>query len=252
MTRTVDVPLSEIVPTEEALVRALGGTPDQAAGDRVRRLLGDALDELRALAEPRGIFAEVDAREFAGIYEGAGDNEDPSPLLEIFARGDSIALFAVTVGAPLSDRIAALFDAGEPALGATLDAAASEGTELAGAHLDRLVLSEAREEGTANAATRVLRYSPGYCGWNITGQRALFAALGPEEIGIRLTESCLMEPLKSISGVMVMGPAEVHEFESDYRFCSDCRTKICRSRIRALKTRDPEGDDDGDPGHDRR
>jgi hypothetical protein len=97
-----------------------------------------------------------------------------------------------------------------------------------------MVLADARGDGGADAASRILRYSPGYCGWNLTGQRALFAALGPEEIGIHLTDSCLMEPVKSISGVMVMGPADIHRFTDDYSFCLTCPTHDCRRRIKGL------------------
>ena len=96
------------------------------------------------------------------------------------------------------------------------------------------MLKDARTGGRADAASRILRYSPGYCGWNLTGQRALFTALGPEEIGIHLTESCLMEPVKSISGVAVIGPADIHGFTDDYSFCAACPTHDCRRRIKEL------------------
>ena len=234
MRKLIDIPPATVVPTEDAVLRAMGVPGDQNQGARVERLVAEALEEFRSEARPKGIVAEVDEDEFAVIYEGAGDNDNPSPLLEIFPRAEVVMLFAATLGASLSDRVSALFDDGKLALAATLDAAASEGTERAGIHLDGIVLDDARTNGRADAASRILRYSPGYCGWNLTGQRALFAALGPEEIGIRLTDSCLMEPLKSISGVMVVGPAEIHEFTEDYSFCSVCRTHDCRRRIREL------------------
>ena len=234
MKKLVDIPPASVVPTEDAVLRAMGVPGDQDQGARVERLVAAALKEFRSEARPRGIVAEVDGDEFSSIYEGAGDNDSPSPLLEIFPRAEALTLFAVTLGASLSDRVTALFADGKLALAATLDAAASEGTELAGVHVDGVVLEEARGTGRAGDATTILRYSPGYCGWNLTGQRALFAALGPEEIDIHLTDNCLMEPLKSISGVMVMGPAEVHEFTDDYSFCSTCPTHDCRRRIREL------------------
>jgi hypothetical protein len=233
--RTLDIPVNEVVPAEDAVLRALGGPRDRGVGPRVKRLLTEAATEFRAEAEPRGVFDWIDAGTFAEVYAGEGDNESPSPLEEIFPKAEALALFAVTVGARVSDRIVALFEDGQVALGATLDALASEGAELAGTYLERVVLDDARSEGEAGATSSVLCYSPGYCGWNITGQKALFAALGPEEIGIRLSASCLMVPLKSISGVAVVGPAEIHEFTNDYRFCTDCRTRNCQDRIRALK-----------------
>ena len=234
MRRLIDISPESVVPTEDAVLSAMGVPGDQDQGARVERLVAEALEEFRSEARPKGIVAEVDEDEFSIIYEGAGDNDSPSPLLAIFPRAEVVTLFATTLGASLSDRVSALFDDGKLALGATLDAAASEGTELAGVHLDGIVLEDARTSGRADAASRILRYSPGYCGWNLTGQRALFAALGPEEIGIRLTETCLMEPVKSISGVMVIAPAEIHKFTDDYSFCSACPTHDCRRRIKEL------------------
>ncbi len=234
MRRVVGILPASIVPSEEAVLGAMGVPPGSEQGERVDGLVADALDELRRAACPRGVVTNVTTDEFARIYEGESDNDTPSPLAEIFPRAEELVLFAATLGAPLSERIAALFADGSLALATMLDAAASEAAELAGVHLDGLVLEGARLGGQANQFTRALRYSPGYCGWNLTGQRALFAALGPEEIGVHLTDNCLMEPLKSISGVIVLGPREIHEFTDDYSFCSACPTHDCRRRIKEL------------------
>lgn len=48
-------------------------------------------------------------------------------------------------------------------------------------------------------------YSPGYCGWNLTGQRTLFEMLPTNPCGITLTDSCLMLPIKSVSGIIPVG-----------------------------------------------
>ena len=78
---------------------------------------------------------------------------------------------------------------------------------------------------------RTLGYSPGYCGWHIGAQKKLFDRLGPEEIGIRLGESFLMEPIKSVSGVLVAGPAAIHRFRPAFPFCRGCTTHPCRRRM---------------------
>jgi len=49
------------------------------------------------------------------------------------------------------------------------------------------------------------RYSPGYCGWNITGQKILFSLLPEYFCGIELTDTCLMLPIKSVSGIIGIG-----------------------------------------------
>jgi hypothetical protein len=82
--------------------------------------------------------------------------------------------------------------------------------------------------------SRALAYSPGYCGWHVSGQGRLFARLRPEEIGVTLNASFLMQPLKSISGVLVRGPGRIHRFAPDYPFCADCAGQPCRARIAAV------------------
>jgi hypothetical protein len=49
------------------------------------------------------------------------------------------------------------------------------------------------------------RYSPGYCSWNIREQRAIFDLLPSEKIGVSLTPSFLMKPIKSVSGIIGIG-----------------------------------------------
>jgi hypothetical protein len=68
--------------------------------------------------------------------------------------------------------------------------------------------------------------SPGSLGdWPLTEQRALFALLGDTEgaIGVRLTDSYLMVPIKSVSGVRF--PTE-ESFES----CQLCPRPVCPGR----------------------
>ena len=133
-------------------------------------------------------------------------------------------------------RIGELFQAGEYPLGAVLDATASEGAERAADVVQErwAVVLAGGSGGATGRGPRLLRYSPGYCGWNVSGQRALFRALLPEQIGIALNASCLMTPLKSVSGVIIGGPAEIHSFANDYPFCMRCREWTCRERLRRL------------------
>ena len=48
-------------------------------------------------------------------------------------------------------------------------------------------------------------YSPGYCGWHVTQQKFLFSLLPEQPCGVRLSESSLMSPIKSVSGVIAVG-----------------------------------------------
>ena len=194
-----------------------------------------ARDELAATLAPAGVLAEVRADEFATVYAGAGDNAPRTPVAEIYPRADRLALFAVTCGRGVGARIEALFAADDYPLAAALDAAASLAADRAAQ------AAQDRFAALCPPAAGVLRYSPGYCGWNVTGQRALFARLGDAAAGITLTDSCLMNPLKSVSGVIVAGPAGIHDFDDDFPFCQDCADHECRARIDRMRAAAAEG-----------
>lgn len=70
------------------------------------------------------------------------------------------------------------------------------------------------------------RYSPGYCGWDIREQQELFRLLGDTPCGVTLNDSCLMSPIKSISGVVGIGKQVARH---DYR-CKLCGRKNCYLR----------------------
>lgn len=71
------------------------------------------------------------------------------------------------------------------------------------------------------------RFSPGYCGWHVSQQQMLFPMFGTERpCGVMLTESSLMMPIKSVSGVIGLGP-EVRKLEYS---CGLCDFKDCYKR----------------------
>ena len=70
------------------------------------------------------------------------------------------------------------------------------------------------------------RFSPGYCGWHVSQQRLLFPLFKGETCGVKLTESSLMLPIKSVSGIIGLGPNVRH---LDYT-CGLCDFKQCYKR----------------------
>jgi len=71
----------------------------------------------------------------------------------------------------------------------------------------------------------------------VSGQRKLFAYLQPATIGLTLTESCVMQPLKSVSGVLIAGPKAIHRFPPTYDFCGTCEDRTCRERLKTVYAR---------------
>ena len=181
-------------------------------------------------AEPRALVADISQDAFARVYHGEGSNAPVTPVEAIAPRADALALFVATVGAGVTDRIRTLFAQNEPALAVMLDAVASTAADRL-THL--LAVRHAAATGGADGQGRLtLGYSPGYCGWHVSGQRALFAYLQADAIGVTLNASCLMDPLKSVSGVLAAGPADIHRFLPGYEFCVDCRNRTCLGRAK--------------------
>jgi len=232
MTRIIEIPLEAVAP-QEVKVYLLQGIPEGAQPhERVRKLYREAEVLFLETARPRAIIAQVSAAQFAEIYPGEGNNEPQSPLPLIYPQAFHLALFAGTVGAEVSENVESLMKSGSTnfALGFMLDTIASYSTDRIAEAAERIVHEEIAHKH--DGPLKVLNYSPGYCGWHISGQGKLFQALKPESIGITLTDNYLMLPIKSVSGVLAAHTPAGHDFDNSYPFCDQCRTFNCRERIR--------------------
>ena len=213
----------------DAAVRGLEAGDGSPAVAAVQSIIDLSREVFADGAEPRGLYQSLAVADFDQIYRGRGDNDDDTPLEHVVDEAVSLALFAVTLGDQISERISALFDTGELAEGYILDQVASfAAEELADVAARRFQTRSERSD------LAVLPYSPGYCGWHVSGQEALFARLRPDEIGISLNDSCLMHPTKSVSGVLVLAPVEAHEFSPAFPCCVTCTTLACQERAASL------------------
>ena len=73
------------------------------------------------------------------------------------------------------------------------------------------------------------RYSPGYCGWNVKEQKKIFVFFPKDTCGITLTESSLMLPIKSVSGIIGIGKNVEWK---DYP-CEVCNVPFCYKNRRS-------------------
>lgn len=76
------------------------------------------------------------------------------------------------------------------------------------------------------------RFSPGYCGWHVSQQQRLFPLFEGNTCGVTLTDSSLMLPIKSVSGIIGIGPDVRH---LDYT-CGLCDYQQCYKRKRKVKS----------------
>jgi hypothetical protein len=67
------------------------------------------------------------------------------------------------------------------------------------------------------------RFSPGYCGWHVSEQQKFFPLFHGQTCGVQLTESSLMVPIKSVSGIIGLG-SNVRRLDYSCGLCAhaDC------------------------------
>lgn len=233
MRQVVRFSKAEAVPEAREVLAAQGLPEEDALAPRLRRLLDEATRTAAALVEPRAVCEELPADRFAAVLAPLGLPADGLVVGQVYPRAQALALFVATLGEALPARIRQLFDDEALAEAWMLDAVASAGADLLAGRLAGRYRQSLAARGMDGV--QVLPYSPGYCGWPTRGQRPLFDALRPEEIGVTLNDSCLMSPIKTVSGVLVAGPGEAHRFRPDFPFCADCQTHECGPRMASVR-----------------
>lgn len=231
MKGTVEFDIEEIEPSRNTLLQEKGMSKTKIPREKITILLNGAYSLFRKEAKPIGMISTISKNQFSDVYRAYDQNDAETPLADIFPMSNNLALFAITLGEKISKRITRLFDTSDFAQGYLLDKIASFAADRAADLIGQYFFEALGEEDLVDNTSRVLPYSPGYCGWHISAQDKLFRYLKPKEIGIRLNSSSLMIPLKSVSGVLVVGKKHIHEFETYYPVCKDCKTHECRERI---------------------
>ena len=234
MGEVVEISIRGVMPGEKSVMLLQGIPLSKKPPENAKELFLVARDIYRECVHPAGIMKDISQEEFQDVYNGQSLNAENTPVPKIAMRADGLALFAVTLGQTVHDKINELFESKELALGSMLDAVASAGAEKAADIGETRFLQSLMTRGVVDKEAVVMRYSPGYCGWHVSGQRRLFEYLKPERVGITLRDSFLMEPLKSVSGVFIAGKKEIHVIEDSYPFCKECETHSCQERIEAL------------------
>ncbi|MGD8307615.1 MAG: vitamin B12 dependent-methionine synthase activation domain-containing protein [Ignavibacteria bacterium] len=231
MKQRVTINLNDIIPESKDVFNHQGIPKGSVIPDRVNSLFREAVSVFKEKAELVAIIKEVTITEFGDIFEGEKKNEDQAPLENIYPESDYLSVFAISLGAGIVKKINDLFAENDFASGAMLDSVASLAADKSVEVLEKFLFNDLLERNLTKNKNVVLAYSPGYCGWDLSGQKKLFEYLKPEEIGITLNDSFLMSPLKSVSGVLVYASKEVHTFENSFTFCGYCRNQTCHDRI---------------------
>jgi hypothetical protein len=143
-------------------------------------------------------------------------------VYEQIIKSESIAVFFCTAGKEFGNLIKKSTNKGDLLEGYIYDVI---GSTIAEATAD-LMQNDLKAGISRNGKKITNRYSPGFCGWDVAEQHKLFQLVPDNYCRIKLTESALMDPLKSVSGIIGIG--------ENVRFnpytCRLCGSMDCTSR----------------------
>ncbi len=138
-------------------------------------------------------------------------------------RSGSIAVFLSTAGAEIGAISRDAMKEGDLLKGYIYDVIGSVAADGASS----LLMNQLEKEMAQSGWKITNRYSPGYCRWDVEEQHKLFSLMPDNYCGIKLNESALMQPEKSVSGFIGVGE---HVKFNPYP-CSLCDMNGCIYRL---------------------
>jgi hypothetical protein len=209
----------------EQVLRGQGADPDliRERSPNLLELAERAINEASPILEPRLIYRRIALQSV--IHERLllhGGAELQSKLLaQHLSPAEQIVLVVCTIGAEIDSWIAEAFKA-DPLFGLSLDGLGNAAVEDLAKQACRYFEQMARDKRMDVS----IPFSPGMEGWPVDdGQDQIFGLLPAEKIGVKLNQSRMMSPSKSLS--MIIGIGE--QLADGGRQCDYCMLKeTCR------------------------
>ena len=213
---------------EDEVLRYLGYPAGRAPNPRIRELLDHWSAEAARRAAPRAAYVVLPVlekdRKRLRVDSAQGEAEFRGAIGEFLGVAQLIVAFVATAGPGVEGLASELMAQGDELAAMIVNAVGAERAEAA----EAAVIERVREQVRPIHFAPTLPYSPGYCGMALTEQRTLFELLGAAPAGVTLTSSCLMRPLKSVSGLIGLAPAV--EVQADGSPCDRCELHNCNMR----------------------
>lgn len=197
-----------------------------AAPDPFPIIIREILEESEKLVNPEGGYAlfrniNID-RENKRTVIGDMEFNTKSIVTRHMDKSGLIAVFACTAGAEISRLASEYNKKGHTVHAYIADSLGSIVVERAMDLIHEKLKSSMEEKGLRITN----RYSPGYCGWELKEQMKLFSLLPDHFCSISLTDSMLMKPIKSVSGIIGIGKDVIY----DQYTCNYCKDVNCLYR----------------------
>lgn len=203
----------------------IGFTPGEAP-EPFPLIIREILTDSAKLVRPRGgyqLFNNINIdRDNKKIIIGDVELDTKNIVTRHMDKSGFIAVFACTAGPEISQIASEYNKKGHTVHAYIADSLGSIVVERAMDIIQEHLKSEMAELGLKITN----RYSPGYCGWELKEQSKLFSQLPEHYCGISLSDSMLMKPIKSVSGIIGIGKDVIF----DQYTCNYCRDINCLYR----------------------
>lgn len=209
--------------TAGLLEQLMGYTEPGSCPEPISETIEEVMGMGAALCNTRGGYVICDEitvdRENKRIFSHDQWFETRQIVTHQLRRSEKAAWFACTAGEEISATTKSLMQEGDMIRGYVTDVLANAVVEEA---MDRI--QEHLSGDMDQAGMKITnRYSPGYCNWDIIEQQKLFSLLPEGFLGISLSPSSLMHPMKSISGIIGIGK----EVKFNQYTCNLCNDANC-------------------------
>ncbi|MBN1821809.1 MAG: hypothetical protein JXR31_08130 [Prolixibacteraceae bacterium] len=186
-------------------------------------MIEEGLQKAPELCEIQGgyrIFFDVEVNRPEKIIRINDTKFHPGKIVTTQLRKSSqAALFICTAGKGISDYSKKLMKENQLMEGYVLDVIGSVTVEKAMDLIEVDLLLEMQKQGLGITD----RYSPGYCNWSVGEQQKLFALMPENFCEVTLSDSSLMDPVKSVSGIIGIG----EDLKQKGYQCNWCNDKNC-------------------------
>jgi hypothetical protein len=216
---------------EERYVAQVGGNLAKLLGrPGVRADWEAALADARELVAPAAAWDTFPIKEFRHerLVLANGAKIGGGPVATVVAGATDLVVGVCTIGSAISRRISDQLQSGQRLHAWFLDELGSWAVDQVRQQLCRQV--EADAIGRELHASASL--SPGESEWSVAEQAVIFSLVDAREIGVTLTESLVMSPVKSLSLIIGTGPGPLGvEGASNCDFCT-IRERCSYRRLR--------------------
>ncbi|MDD5016033.1 MAG: vitamin B12 dependent-methionine synthase activation domain-containing protein [Atribacterota bacterium] len=218
---------------EEEVLRYQGCHNDKLKkiNNAIMKITREEIERGHHLFEPKGISSPVKIMQISfssGIVDlinGFSLNFSPS-IMNLLKGVSYLVLGVATIGSSLENKVFELFSQGEYPKAIALDAVGTVSVRFLSNYMRSLVCQEAKEQNLQTTKY----FSPGSGDWDISQQKNIFQIIPVDKIGVKLTESYMMVPQKSLSWVMGIGKNITISSKNDHS-CQICQAANCQFRI---------------------